>query len=136
MKAQGHTPSQSATPTAHRLDAAGPCPQCRFTGPHYQLDELWVECGRNPISMGPHTWVGGCGATWQVRFDDVVIPADTAVDRVIDLIDASNDVGVIDCPHGHTVLTWKTTLELAVRIAGDTELRARIADTTREAGAA
>lgn len=121
-------PEDLATLRQRILVPADPCPRCGFAGPHNPLDTRWVECGHDPISMGPRTWIGGCGATWQVRFDDVIAPADRVADRVIDLIDASSDIGTIDCPQGRTVLTWKTTLELALRIAADSELRARIMD--------
>jgi hypothetical protein len=127
-------PEDLATLRQRLLVPADPCPRCGFAGPHHPLDTRWVECGRDPISMGPHTWTGGCGATWQTSFDGVIARPDRVADRVIDLLDASTDIEITDCLEGHTVLTWKTTLELALRIAADSELRARIIDATGTPG--
>jgi len=43
-------------------------------------------------------------------------------DRVVDILDAHTDIGIIDCPDGRTILTWKTTTELATAIASDKQL--------------
>jgi hypothetical protein len=47
-------------------------------------------------------------------------------DRVVDILDAHTDIGIIDCPDGRTILTWKTTTELATAIASDPQLAALI----------
>lgn len=54
-------------------------------------------------------------------------------DRVVDILDAHTDIGVLDCPDGRTILTWKTTCDLATAIATDKALAALISDpaTTR-----
>lgn len=48
------------------------------------------------------------------------------VERLIDLLDAHRDIGIIDTRDGATILTWETTCELARHIASDRELRALI----------
>jgi hypothetical protein len=44
----------------------------------------------------------------------------------VDILDAHTDIGIIDCPDGRTILTWKTTTELATAIASDPQLAALI----------
>lgn len=47
-------------------------------------------------------------------------------DRVVDILDAHTDIGVIDTFDGCSILTWKTTCELATAIASDKQLAALI----------
>lgn len=47
-------------------------------------------------------------------------------DRVVDILDAHTDIGIIDCPDGRTILTWDTTWKLATAIASDPQLAALI----------
>lgn len=42
-----------------------------------------------------------------------------AFDRVVDLLDAHRDIGIIDTTDGATVLDWRTTSDLAHAIATD-----------------
>jgi hypothetical protein len=51
---------------------------------------------------------------------------DAVLDRVVDILDAHTDIGILDCPDGRTILTWKTTTELATAIASDPQLAALI----------
>ena len=61
----------------------------------------------------------------QLTATDTVAPTDV-FDRVVDILDAHTDIGIIDCPDGRTILTWKTTVELATAIATDQQLAALI----------
>lgn len=47
-------------------------------------------------------------------------------DRVVDILDAHTDIGIIDCPDGRTILPWDTTWKLATAIASDPQLAALI----------
>ena len=47
---------------------------------------------------------------------------DAAFDRVVDLLDAHRDIGIIDTADGDTVLDWRTTTDLANVIASDSVL--------------
>jgi hypothetical protein len=54
-------------------------------------------------------------------------PTTTPVfDRVVDILDAHTDIGVLDTFDGCSILTWKTTCELATAIASDAQLAALI----------
>jgi hypothetical protein len=59
---------------------------------------------------------------------------DALTDRVIDILDAHTDIGVIDCADGRSILTWETTCDLARAIAADEHLVALLQQ--RELGGA
>ncbi len=117
MKAQTVNKTQH---TANIARSRANCPQCGHPGPHQVIDDRWIECGRTPTKHAAGTWAGGCGATWRIAFDDVVLPNDDAIGRVVDLIDAS-EISVVDTPHG-LILTWDSALSLARRVATDQQL--------------
>jgi hypothetical protein len=58
------------------------------------------------------------------------------VGRLFDLLYDHRDIRIVDIPDAGAFLAPETALALADLIARDTELRARIVDTAREAGAA
>ena len=53
-------------------------------------------------------------------------PASTHIaivaERVIDILDAHTDIGIIDTADGRSILTWETTCDLARAIATDGHL--------------
>jgi hypothetical protein len=51
---------------------------------------------------------------------------DAVFDRVVDILDAHTDIGILDCPDGRTILNWDTTWKLATAIASDVQLAALI----------
>jgi hypothetical protein len=120
MKAQTATSPQH---TANISRSQADCPQCGHPGPHQVIDDRWIECGRTPTKRAGR-WIGGCGATWRTSFDDVVLPHDDAIERVVDLVDAS-EISVVDTPQG-LILTWDSALSLARRLASDPQLAALI----------
>ena len=48
-------------------------------------------------------------------------------DRIVDVLDAHTDIGIVDCADGRSILTWETTCDLATAIASDQRLAALIA---------
>jgi hypothetical protein len=71
----------------------------------------------------PQLTATDAGTAWS----SVTNGAPTVVfDRVVDILDAHTDVGVLDTFDGCSILTWKTTCELATAIASDPQLAALI----------
>lgn len=109
-----------------------PCPDCQHPGPHILLDARFVECANRFVECG-NQWLP-CGRSWELPTP--VNPADDATERVITLLDTCEDLAVVDTNDGRLLLTWDTTLDLARRIAEDSELRARITGSAELGGVA